>query len=61
MVKYSVYSVKDDMPIIINGTIKECARALGITYATFRSYACRQAAGKKKGGQRKYEIVKDKE
>lgn len=60
-VRYSVYRVSDDMPIIINGTIKECARAVGITPETFRAYACRQAKGQKKGGQSKYEIVRDEE
>ena len=60
-VRYSVYRVSDDMPIIINGTVKECARALGITTASFRAHASRQANGKGTGGQSKYESVRDEE
>lgn len=33
--RYSVYRAKDDTPIIINGTAKECAAALGIRLNSF--------------------------
>ena len=33
--KYDVYDNRTDFPIIIDGTAKECARALGITKRSF--------------------------
>ena len=58
---YSVYRRPDDRPIYIHGTARECAKAMGIAISTFRSFACRQLQGKKKGGQSKWEIVRDEE
>lgn len=60
-VYYSVYRLPDDRPVYIHGTAKECARAMGIKVCTFKSFACRQQHGKKKGGQTKWEIVRDEE
>lgn len=45
--RYSVYRKKDDMPIVIFATARECAAALGITHQTFRSYLSRQQKGEK--------------
>lgn len=58
-VMYSVYSAKDDLPIVIYGTIKECANALGITVASFKSCASRQRKGKPRSGITKYIIIRE--
>lgn len=58
-VRYSVYSAKDDMPIIIAGTIPQCAKALGITYTAFVSQASRQRNGQPKSGISKHRIIRD--
>lgn len=60
-VRYSVYNPKDDMPIIISGTIEECAKALGIKRASFDAEASRQRHGiRYKGSKlRKRIIVRD--
>ena len=57
---YSVYNPKDDMPIIIGGTVKECAEACGVTVATFKSAASKQRHGKPcSGDKRHYKIFRD--
>lgn len=59
-VRYSVYSVKDDMPLIISGTIPQCAKTLGLTISSFQTQASRQRHGRgKDGSKRKYRIVRD--
>lgn len=59
-VTYSVYNVKDEMPIIISGTVKECAKACGLKISSFKSMASRQRHGKpKNGSKRKYFIIRD--
>ena len=65
-VRYSVYSVKDDMPLIISGTIflatssPQCAKTLGLTIGSFQSQASKQRHGRgKDGSKRKYRIVRD--
>lgn len=58
-VRYSVYSAKDDLPLIIGGTIPQCAKALGITVATFKSQASRQRNGQPKSGISKHRIIID--
>ena len=58
-VRYSVYSAKDGLPLIICGTIPQCARALGLTVASFNTQASRQRQGKKKGGTGKYRIIRE--
>lgn len=59
-VRYSVYGVKDDLPIIISGTIPQCAKALGLTIDSFYSQASKQRAGKHSAGsKRKYRIVRE--
>ena len=59
-VRYSVYRVKDDIPVIIAGTVQHCADACGITYASFKSAASRQRHGRpKNGSKRNYRIYRD--
>jgi hypothetical protein len=33
--KYTVYDNKTDFPVIVDGTARECAKIMGITYRTF--------------------------
>lgn len=59
-VRYSVYSVKTDMPIVISGTIPQCAKALGMKIDTFYSQASKQRSGKySAGSKRKYRLVRE--
>lgn len=59
-VRYSVYRVKDDMPLIIGGTIPQCAKVLGITVGSFQTQASKQRNGKASAGsKRKYRIFRD--
>lgn len=61
-VRYSVYSVKDDMPIIISGTIPQCANALGVTVGTFQTQASKQRHGRgNDGSKRKYRIAREED
>ena len=43
---YSVYNKKDDRPLIIYATARECAEAIGIKLNSFYRYICRMRAGK---------------
>lgn len=45
--RYSVYRRKDDMPVILFGTSRQCAAALGVTNETFRCYIARQRGGER--------------
>jgi hypothetical protein len=59
-IRYSVYSVKDDMPIVIAGTVPKCAKMLGLTIDSFYSQASKQRKGKySAGSKRKYRIVRE--
>ena len=59
-VRYSVYSVKDDLPLIVNGAIPQCAKVLGMTINSFYSQASKQRHGRGKDGSgRKYRIIRD--
>lgn len=58
-VRYSVYSAKDDLPLIIGGTIPQCAKTLGMTRASFETQASRQRRGLPRSGLSKYRIVRD--
>ena len=49
------------MPIMIHGTISQCAAAMGIKETTFRSFASKQRNGGSHSGSSKYEIVRDDE
>jgi len=59
-VRYSVYRARDDMPVIIGGTIPQCAKACGMTYNGFVSTASRQRHGKKWNGSKfRFRIYRD--
>ena len=59
-VRYSVYSAKDDLPLIISGTIPQCAKALGMTIDSFYSQASKQRHGRgHDGSKRKWKIIRD--
>ena len=44
--RYSVYDSKTEMPLIIYGTSKECAKAMGVTLNSFYRYLIRVREGK---------------
>jgi hypothetical protein len=46
--RYSVYRNKDDMPVIIDGTAEECAKAMGVTLNSFYRTVCRAKQGRLK-------------
>ena len=48
---YDVYDNKTDSPLIVGGTICECARVLGITPDSFRDYV-------KKHRSKRYTVIK---
>lgn len=59
-VRYSVYRAKDDQPIIIGGTIPQCAKVLGLTIGSFMTQASKQRHGRgKDGSKRKHIILRD--
>ena len=61
-VRYTVYSVKDDLPLIVSGTIPQCAKVLGIAVSTFQSQASKQRHGRgHDGSKRKWRIVRDEQ
>lgn len=43
--RYSIYRIKDDFPLAIFQPAQECARILGVSLDTFRSYFSRQRNG----------------
>ena len=61
-IRYSVYDGKTDLPIIINGTIPQCAKVLGILPKTFKQQASRQRNMQYKYPNRiKYRIYREKQ
>ena len=54
--KYSVYFAKDDRPLILYATSKECAKAMGITLNSFHRYIVRMKHGIK---MRKWAVYED--
>ena len=54
--RYSVYERGTDRPIVIDGTAKECAAALGITRGSFYKQLNRTHQGKP---PQSYEIFED--
>lgn len=60
-VRYSVYSAKDGLPLVLSGTSVQCAKALGLTLPSFYSQASRQRTGNGTGGKRKYIIVREED
>ncbi|MBR2047114.1 MAG: hypothetical protein IJ960_00810 [Oscillospiraceae bacterium] len=57
---YSVYHRGTDRPIMIHGTAAECARAMGVLVASFRSFWCRQRRGRP-NACRKWEIIREED
>ena len=57
--KYSVYSAKDEMPVLIYASAKECAEFMGITENAFFRFICRMRSGKYK--QRKWLVYEDED
>lgn len=51
---YTVYDERSDMPIIVEGTAKECAKAMGIKLCTFYSNISKE----EKGIVRRWKILK---
>ncbi len=45
---YTIYNNKTDMPVIIDGTARECAKAMGMTLSSFRSAVTHAKTGKVK-------------
>ena len=43
---YSVYEGEDEIPLVIYGTVKECASAMGVKPHTIYEYACRMKRNK---------------
>ena len=43
---YTVWNNKTDELVILDGTSKECAKAMGITIQSFYSYLCKSKKGK---------------
>lgn len=37
-IRYTVYNNKTDMPVLIDGTAPECAKAMGVTLNSFYIY-----------------------
>lgn len=58
---YSVYSRRDDMPIIIHGTSRECAEALGITVNAFYRMVSRTRNRKPDASRRYFVYIDDDE
>ena len=56
-VRYSVYRARDEMPVVIAGTIEECADALGIKMESFIQLASRQRHGRPVGNRKRSFIV----
>lgn len=49
---YSVYHAKNEMPLIIYATSKECADAMGVTLKSFYRYIVRMKQRKKESFRR---------
>lgn len=61
-VRYSVYRIKDGLPVAIHANSLQCAKAMGITYGSFHSIASRQRHGKIGTSREwKWEIIREEE
>ena len=58
-VTYSVYDRRTDMPVIIGGTARECAAAIGLTIGSFHTIRSKQKNGQKTS--ERWEIHQDEE
>ena len=52
--RYTVYNNKTDFPVIVNGTHRECAEAMGISLDTFYKYTSTRKTTK-------WTVMEDKE
>lgn len=43
--RYTVYNNHNETPVIVNGTAKECAKAMGIKPTSFHAIRCKCNAG----------------
>ena len=59
LARYSVYNPGTDMPVIIGGTARECAAAMGVTYASFRTIYSTLKNGQPRSNR--WEIYRDEE
>jgi hypothetical protein len=57
--RYSVYCKKTDMPVVVYGTAKECAEAIGVSVRSFYRYISRIREGKIRS--RKWDVYEDGE
>ena len=57
-VRYTVYRCSTDLPVIIGGTARECAAAMGITKGSFHTIYSKLKHGRKQA-TRKWEIFRD--
>lgn len=55
---YSVYHTKNDKPLIVYATSKECAKAMGISVKSFYRYIVRMRHGIK---MRKWSVYEDEQ
>ena len=55
---YTVYNRRTDFPVMIGGTAKECAAAMGITVGSFYTIYTKIQKGNRDSGQR-WEIFHD--
>ena len=55
---FTVYDRRTDMPVIIGGTTRECAAAMGITLSSFYTIYTKLKNGNEKA-TRKWEIYRD--
>lgn len=56
--RYTVYNRKTDMPVMIGGTARECAKAMGVTLPSFYSIYSRFKNGRLDSGA-KWEVFPD--
>lgn len=61
-VRYSVYRIKDGLPVAIHATTVQCAKAMGIKTSSFHEMASRQRHGKIGTSREwKWEIIREEE
>ena len=55
---YTVYDRRTDMPLVIGGTARECAAAMGVSLGSFHTIYTKLKNGSRKA-TRKWEIFRD--
>ena len=56
--RYTVYDRHTDLPVMVNGTARECAAAMGVTLGSFRTLYAKLKNGCRHVGHR-WEIYRD--